>query len=66
MSPLSLLASACPNCATSTVVRANVLAQDFWSRLLVLGLPVLVVSLVGLFVYGIGRDRTARGTMGHE
>jgi hypothetical protein len=57
------LAQACPNCATARVVRASVFDEKFWTHLMLITLPLLVLALVSFLLYRIGLEqRTAANT----
>ena len=47
-------ASACPNCATSQVVKASVLGEGFWSYLVMMVVPFLLIGALSAFLYRIG------------
>jgi hypothetical protein len=54
-------ASACPNCATSQVVRATVLGEDFWTYLVMMVVPFLLIGALSSLLYRIGLSpRTGR------
>jgi hypothetical protein len=47
-------ASACPNCETSQVVKASVLGEGFWSYLVMMVVPFLLIGALSAFLYRIG------------
>ena len=47
-------ASACPNCETSQVVKASVLGEGFWSYLVMLVVPFLLIGALSALLYRIG------------
>ncbi len=47
-------ASACPNCATSQVVKASVLGEGFWTYLVMMVVPFLFIGALSAFLYRIG------------
>jgi ABC-type phosphate transport system permease subunit len=49
-----MVASACPDCATSQVVKASVLGEGFWSYLVMLVVPFLLIGALSAFLYRIG------------
>lgn len=57
-------ALACPDCPTARVVRASVGGEEFWSHLMMVGGPFLLVGALSAFLYRIGlspeRMSTAR------
>ncbi|HEY8945995.1 MAG TPA: hypothetical protein VIM73_17120 [Polyangiaceae bacterium] len=50
-------ALACPNCATARVVRASVFDDNFWTRLILVSLPLLVLAALILLLYRVGLER---------
>jgi hypothetical protein len=48
------VASACPNCATAQVVKASVLGEGFWSHLVMVVVPFLLIGAVSALLYRIG------------
>jgi hypothetical protein len=65
-------ASACPNCATSQVVKASVLGEGFWSYLVMMVVPFLLIGALSAFLYRIGlsppdmNSARARNEPGHQ
>jgi uncharacterized membrane protein len=62
--PLAVLlaatgALACPNCSTARVVRASVLGEDFWSHLMMVVVPFLLIGVLSALLYRIGLSSTA-------
>lgn len=51
---VTTVASACPNCATSQVVKASVLGEGFWSYLVMMVVPFLLIGALSAFLYRIG------------
>jgi uncharacterized membrane protein len=51
---VTTVASACPNCATSQVVKASVLGEGFWSHLVMVIVPFLLIGAVSALLYRIG------------
>jgi hypothetical protein len=49
------VALACPDCATATVVRASVFDDGFWSNLMMISLPLLVLGAISSRLYRIGK-----------
>jgi hypothetical protein len=47
-------ALACPDCPTAQVVRASVGGEAFWSHLMMVGMPFLLVGALSAFLYRIG------------
>ena len=54
-------ALACPNCSTAQVVRASVLGEDFWSHLVMVVVPFLLIGALSALLYRIGLSSTAEG-----
>ena len=44
----------CPNCRTAELVRASVLEQGFWTNLIQITLPLLVLGVISALLYRIG------------
>jgi hypothetical protein len=69
---LSLLmgsaALACPNCATSRVVRASILDERFWSHLAMAIVPFLLIGALSALLYRVGlpQRETAPARDGQE
>lgn len=51
---VTTVAAACPNCETSQVVKASVLGEGFWSYLVMLVVPFLLIGALSAFLYRIG------------
>ncbi|HYO54984.1 hypothetical protein [Archangium sp.] len=51
---VATVAFACPDCATSQVVKASVLGEGFWSHLVMLVVPFLLIGALSAFLYRIG------------
>jgi uncharacterized membrane protein len=51
---VTTVALACPDCATSQVVRASVWGEDFWSHLVMVVVPFLLIGALSAFLYRIG------------
>ena len=45
---------ACPNCSTAQAVRATVLAEGFWSHLVMVAVPFLLLGALSAGLYRIG------------
>ncbi|QRK04550.1 hypothetical protein JQX13_30395 [Archangium violaceum] len=55
-------AFACPDCTTAQVVRASVLGEDFWSLLVTMTVPFLLIGSLSALLYRVGlppRDAVA-------
>ena len=48
---------ACPDCATSNLVRAWAFDARFWTNLAALALPLLVLATIGSLLHGIDAPR---------
>lgn len=59
---LSAVAEACPNCPTARLVRASVFDTNFWTYLMFITLPLLVLALVCILLYRIGLERSQPAT----
>jgi hypothetical protein len=59
-------AAACPNCATSQVVKASVLGEGFWSYLVMMVVPFLLIGALSAFLYRIGLSPPGVTRSGHE
>lgn len=53
-------AVACPDCATARVVQASVFDGSFWTNLMLIALPILILSAIGALLYGVGLEPDAR------
>ncbi len=53
------VARACPNCRLGRDVRAAFFDENFLGRLFVVALPLLLVTLVGVALFRLGRPRGA-------
>jgi hypothetical protein len=51
---LATSALACPNCSTARVVRASVLGEGFWSHLVMVAVPFLLLGALSAALYRIG------------
>ncbi|MCY1076204.1 hypothetical protein [Archangium lansingense] len=51
---VTTVSAACPNCATSQVVKASVLGEGFWSYLVMLVVPFLLIGALSAILYRIG------------
>jgi hypothetical protein len=47
-------ALACPDCPTARVVRASVVGEDFWSHLVMVVVPFLLLGALSALLYRIG------------
>lgn len=47
-------ALACPDCETARVVRASIRNQPFWSTLVTLLVPLLLIGAVSALLYRVG------------
>lgn len=47
-------AFACPDCSTARVVRASVLGEGFWSHLLMVAVPFLLLGALSALLYRVG------------
>jgi len=47
-------AFACPDCPTARVVRASVLGEGFWSHLVMVLVPFLLIGALSAWLYRIG------------
>jgi hypothetical protein len=54
---LAPAALACPRCETSALVRSAVLGRAFFSQLLVVSLPFIVMGAIAAIVHRIGARR---------
>lgn len=65
LQPLALLAPllvagtalACPDCETARVVRASVQGDGFWTYLLMMLVPFLLIGAVSALLYRVGLPR---------
>jgi hypothetical protein len=48
-----MLVLACPRCATTDAVRAEVFGDGFWPSLAVLLLPLAIIAIVGGLLHGL-------------
>lgn len=51
---LSTVAFPCPDCTTSRLVRASVFDGDFWTNLLLISTPLLVLGVITALLYRLG------------
>jgi hypothetical protein len=49
-------AMACPDCPTARAVQLSVLDHRFWSNLFLVSSPLVVLSLMGLWLYRLGDE----------
>lgn len=54
---LSAPAQACPKCSTAEIVRASVFDDRFWTHLLLIILPLVVLAVITAFLYRVGLER---------
>lgn len=47
----------CPDCPTARIVRASVYDERFWTYLIAIVLPLLVLGLISALLYRIGIER---------
>lgn len=67
LQPLALLvpllvagtALACPDCETARVVRASIQDDHFWTYLLMMLVPFLLIGAVSALLYRVGLPREA-------
>jgi predicted RNA-binding Zn-ribbon protein involved in translation (DUF1610 family) len=54
----SATAFACPDCQLGTAVRARIVAEGFWSNLVIVALPLLIVGAMAALLHRIGAPST--------
>lgn len=53
---VSVEARACPDCATALAVRASVFDDSFWTHLVLITLPLIVLTGISVRLYRIGLE----------